>query len=53
MAKVRDLRNFYKKVTKKCNGKSHDKVPPFSSSASGSVSQAEFSIISNEIKSAV
>ena len=34
MAKVRDLRNFFEAVTKKCNGKSDDKVPPFLSSAS-------------------
>ena len=51
MVEVRDLRDFYKKVTKKNNGKSDDKVPPFLSSASGSVNQAEISIISNEIKS--
>ena len=51
MAKVRDLRDFYKTVTKKNNGKSDDKVPPFLSSASGSVNQAEISIINNEIKS--
>ena len=41
MAKVRDLRDFYKTVTRKNNGKSDDKVPPFLSSASGSVNQAE------------
>ena len=51
MAKVRDLRDFYKTVTKKSNGKSDEKVPPFLSSASASVNQAEISIISNEIKS--
>ena len=51
MVKVRDLRNFCKTVTKKCSRKSHDKVPPFSSSASGTVSQEEISIINNEIKS--
>ena len=34
MAKVRNLRNFYKTGTQKCNGKSDDKVPPFSSSVS-------------------
>ena len=51
MAKVRDLRDFYKTVTRKNNGKSDDKVPPFLSSASGSVNQAEISIISSEIKS--
>ena len=50
MAKVRDLKIFYKTVTKKCNGKCVDKIPPFSSSASGSASQAEISIIGNEIK---
>ena len=51
MAKVRDLRGFYKTVTKKNSGESDDKVPPFLSSASGSVNQAEISIINNEIKS--
>ena len=34
MTKVRDLRNFYKTVTKKWNGKSDDNVPTFLSSAS-------------------
>ena len=48
MAKVRNLRDFYKTVTKKKNGKSDDKIPPF---LSGSVNQTEISIISNEIKS--
>ena len=38
-------------MTKKSNGKSDDKVPPFLSSASGSVNQAEISIINNDIKS--
>ena len=38
-------------MTKKGNGKSDDQVPPFLSSASGSVNQAEISIINNEIKS--
>ena len=51
MAKIRDLRDFYKTVTKKNNGKSDNKVPSFLSSASGSVNQAEISIISNETKS--
>ena len=51
MEKVRDLRDFYKTVTKKNNGKSDDKVPLFLSSASGCLNQAEISIISNEIKS--
>ena len=46
-----DLRDFYKTVTKKNNGKSVDNVLPFLSSASDSVNQAEISIISNEIKS--
>ena len=50
MAKVRDLRDFYKTVMKKNNGKSDDKLPPFLSSASGSGNQAGISIISNEIK---
>ena len=36
---------------KKNNEKSDNKVPWFLSSASGSVNQAEISIISNEIKS--
>ena len=51
MAKVRDLRDFYKTVMKKNNGKSDDTLPPFLSSASESANQAEISIISNEIKS--
>ena len=51
MAKVRDLRDFYKTMTKKNNVKSDDKVPPFLSSTSGSDNQAEISIISNEMKS--
>ena len=51
VVKVRDLRDFYKTVTKKNNGKCDDKVPPLLSSASGSVSQAGMSIISNKIKS--
>ena len=38
-------------VTKKSNGESDDKVPPFLASASGSVSEAEICIINNEIKS--
>ena len=50
MVKVRNLRDFYKTVTKKKNGKSDDKVPPFLSSASGSVNQAEIFIVRNEIK---
>ena len=50
MAKVRDLRDFYKTVAKSNNGNSDDKVPPFLPSASGGVNQAEISIISNEIK---
>ena len=31
MTKVRNLRDFYKTVTKKKNGKSDDKIPPFQS----------------------
>ena len=50
MTKVRDLRNFYKTVTKKSNGKSDYNVPPFLYSGSGSVNQAEIFIISNEVK---
>ena len=50
MAKVRDLRDFYKTVTKKNNGKSDDNDPPFLSSPPGSVNQAEISTISNKIK---
>ena len=38
-------------MTKKSNGESDDKVPPFLASASGSVSEAEICIINNEIKS--
>ena len=34
MAKVRDLRNFYKTATKKGNRKSDDKIPLILSSAS-------------------
>ena len=51
VAKVRNLRDFYKTVTKKNNEKSVDNVLPFLSSASDSVNRAEISIISNEIKS--
>ena len=51
MANVRDLRDFYKTVTKKNSRKSDDKVPTFLSFASGSVNQAEISMISNEVKS--
>ena len=51
LAEVGDQRNFYKTVAKKNNEKSDNKVPWFLSSASGSVNQAEMSIIRNEIKS--
>ena len=51
MVKVRDLRDFYKAVTKNNYGKSDDKAAPFLSSPSGSGNQAEISIISNKIKS--
>ena len=37
-------------MMKKSSEKSDDKVPPFLSLGSGSVYQAEISIISNEIK---
>ena len=40
MAKARDLRDFYKTVKKKNNGKPDDNVPPFLSSGYGSVNQA-------------
>ena len=51
MTKVRDLRDVYKTVSKKNNGKSVGKAPSFVSSGSGSANQTEISIISNEIKS--
>ena len=44
------MRDFYKTVTKKKNGKFDDKIAPFLSSASGSVNKAETSIINNEKK---
>ena len=50
MAKVRDLRDFYKTL-KKNNGKSDDQALLFLSSASGCVNQAEICINSNQIKS--
>ena len=50
MAKVKRFQKFFKTVTKKCNGKSDDKLRPFLSSASVSVSQTEISIVCNEIK---
>ena len=49
MAKVRDLRDFYKTL-KKNNGKSDDQAPLFLSSASGCVNQAEIYINSNQMK---
>ena len=47
IARARDLQDFYRPVVKK----SDDKVPSFLSSTSGSVIQAEISIINNEIRS--
>ena len=49
IAKVRHLQDFYKPIVKKSNGK----VPPFLLPASGSVNQAEISIIRDEIRSKV
>ena len=51
MAKVKDLRNYFATATKKTNGASGDKELPFLSSASGSVNQAEISIINKEMQS--
>ena len=42
---VRDLKNFYKTETKKSNGKSDDKFPPFLYSSSGSVNQQKFILL--------
>ena len=53
MAKVRDLRNYYKSLSKSCNGKSPQKIPTFLTSASGSVNRAEISSINKEIKAYV
>ena len=41
-AKIRDLKDFYKTVTKKNNGKSDHKVPSFLSSASGSAIKQKY-----------
>ena len=49
MAKVRDLRDFYKTL-KQINGKSDDKALLFLSSGSTFVTQAEICINSNQIK---
>ena len=53
MAKVRDLRNYYKSLSKSSNGKSPEKIPTFLTSASGSVNRAEISSINKEIKAYV
>ena len=42
MAKIRDLRDFYKTVTKKNNGKSDHKVPSFLFPASGSLIKQKY-----------
>ena len=51
MAKVRDLRNYYKSLSKSSNGKSPEKIPTFLTSASGSVNRAEISSINKREKS--
>ena len=53
MAKVRDLRNYYKSLSKSSNGKSPEKIPTFLTSASGRVNRAEISWINKEIKAYV
>ena len=53
MAKVRDLRNYYKSLSKSSNGKSPERIPTFITSASDSVNRAEISSINKEIKSYV
>ena len=54
MAKVRDLRNYYKSLSKSSNRKSPEKIPTFLTSASGSVrNRAEISSINEEIKAYV
>ena len=53
MAKVRDLRNYYKSLSKSSNGKSPEKIPTFLTSAFGSVNRAEISSINKEIKAYV
>ena len=53
MAKIRDLRNYYKSLSKSSNGKSPEKIPTFLTSASGSVNRAEISSINKEIKAYV
>ena len=45
MSSTRDIRDFYKA--------SNNKIPPFSTSASGSLNQAELHAISDEVKSSV
>ena len=53
MAKVRDLRDFYKSSSRSCNGKSPEKVPTFLTSASGTVNGAEINAINKEMKAFV
>ena len=53
MAKVRDLRIYYKSLSKRSNGKSPEKIPTFLTSASGSVNRPEISSINKEIKAYV
>ena len=53
MAKVRDLRSYYKSLSKSSNRKSPEKIPTFLTSASGGVNRAEISLINKEIKSYV
>ena len=53
MAKVRDLRDYYKSLSKSSNGKSPEKIPTFLTSASGSANRAEISSINKEIKAYV
>ena len=53
MAKLRDLRDFYKSSSRSCNGKSPEKVPTFLTSASGTVNGAEINAINKEMKAFV
>ena len=53
MAKVRDLRNYYKSLSKSFNGKSPEKIPTFLTSSSASVNRAEIRSINREIKAYV
>lgn len=53
MAKLRDLRNFYKSSSRSSNGKSPEKVPTFLTSTSGNVNRAEIGTINKKIKALV